>query len=58
MAIGRGSMTKELFGNRVGPAPRTPMPTTIGKAPVMMKTGGKMRGCGCAKRGTKGGKMV
>ena len=110
MAIGRGSMTKELVGNRVkkmafggmagaagaadvmgrdrgqsistmarqrppiaaaptvGNVPPTPMnavggkPTVMPMKPTAMKKGGKvkagMRGCGCATRGTKGGKMV
>lgn len=106
MAIGRGSMTKELTGNRVkkmgggglaliSPAAAMlksaqsgqPMgllrATGLGAAlgyddeekrkrratgqPAAMKKGGKvskmakggtMRGCGCATRGTKGGKMV
>lgn len=110
MAIGRGSMTKELVGNRVkkkamggmagaagapeimgrdrgqaissmarqgglggmrpqvaaapsiGNVPPTPMNAVGGRPTVPMKDGGKvkagMRGCGCAKRGTKGGKMV
>lgn len=101
MAIGRGSMTKELVGNRTkkmqmggmvgrprgqaiaamakhggmdaqrpaGPSlpaaatPRIAGPITPMGRPMVgtMKKGGKvggMRGCGCAKRGTKGGKMV
>lgn len=103
MAIGRGSMTKELTGNRVkkmgggglamispaaalvkslqsgqpeGLMRMTPLGAAIGyddeeekrkRRPTAMKKGGKvakaakggsMRGCGCASRGTKGGKMV
>lgn len=105
MAIGRGSMTKELTGNRVkkmggggiamiSPAAAlvkslqsgqpeglmryTPLGIAMGSEdekrkrraagqPSAMKKGGKvskmakggtMRGCGCATRGTKGGKMV
>lgn len=101
MAISRGSMPKELVGNRVkkkagggmlnagnpppGPAMGSriaPMPMPMGAAksapppgPAMggriapmpapmgamkpgMKAGGTVRGSGCAKRGTKGGKMV
>lgn len=80
MAIGRGSMTKELVGNRVkmdttggivqarqpiAAAPsvgnRVPTPTNaVGGKPTVppMKKGGKIRGSGCAVRGTKGGKMV
>lgn len=102
MAISRGSMTKELTGNRVkkmagggiamiSPAAAlvkslqsgqpeglmryTPIGMAMGsdedekrkRRPTAMKKGGKvakmakggtMRGCGCATRGTKGGKMV
>jgi hypothetical protein len=60
MAIGRGSMTKELIGNRVkmdttGGIVQASKPIT---AVPPMKKGGKVRGNGCAVRGTKGGKMV
>lgn len=80
MAIGRGSMTKELIGNRVkmdtsggivqarqplaaapsvGNIPPTPT-NAVGGKPVVppMKKGGKVRGAGCAKRGTTNAKMV
>lgn len=107
MAIGRGSMTKELTGNRVkkmgggglamispaaalvkslqsgqpeGLMRMTPLGAAMGYddeekkrkrrivgQPAAMKKGGKvskaakggsMRGCGCATKGTKGGKIV
>ena len=60
MAIGRGSMTKELIGNRVkmdttGGIVKASKPITA--VPPMSK-GGKVRGAGCAVRGTKKAKMV
>lgn len=49
MAIGRGSMTKEMFGNRQ-PGAMTP-PKKAAK-PVKMKSGGKIgRGDGVAIKG-------
>jgi len=55
MAIGRGSMTKEMFGNRQpGAKPAVMKPAK----PVMMKSGGKMgRGDGCCMKGKTKGTM-
>jgi hypothetical protein len=58
MAIGRGSMTKEMFGNRV----RSDKPMKKMNKGGMAKcyaSGGKVtRGDGCAMRGKTKGRMV
>lgn len=55
MAIGRGSMTKEMFGNRQPGAMAAPKKAAT---PVMMKSGGKVgRGDGCCTKGKTKGTM-
>jgi hypothetical protein len=55
MAIGRGSMTKEMFGNRQPGAMAAPKKAA---KPAMMKSGGKIgRGDGVAIKGKTSCKM-
>lgn len=55
MAIGRGNMTKEMFGNRQPGAEKAPVKAD---KPIKMQHGGKIgRGDGMATKGKTKGKM-